>query len=417
MKPHTVYMDYHATTPVDPRVLESMLPWFTENFGNPASRQHRYGWAAEEAVDRARTAIAGAIGADPREIVFTSGATEANNLAIRGTAAAAREGGEIVTVRTEHSSVLDVCGKLGKRGVRVVTLDVDGEGLVDPRAVREALTDRTIIVSVMLANNEIGTIQPLAEIGEICRAAGVLFHTDATQAVGKIPVDVASLKVDLLSFSAHKVYGPKGTGCLYVRRGRPAVRIVGQIDGGGHEGGLRSGTLNVPGIVGCAKAVELAVAEMGTESRRLAALRDGMLAAWTGQPGGVSLNGHPVHRLPNNLNVSFAGVDNDVLMMNMKDVAVSSGSACTTGKPEPSHVLSALGFSPERVHSSIRLGLGRFTTDEDARYVTRRVAEEVARIRAAAPPKKTGAPAGGTPRAEQHAKFNHTMTKTTETNQ
>jgi len=384
MKTRTVYMDNHATTPVDPRVLESMLPWFTENFGNAASRQHRFGWAAEEAVDRARTTIARTIGADPREIVFTSGATESNNLAIRGVAEN-RDGGHIVTVRTEHSAVLDVCAKLERRGFRVTRLDVDQDGLVDPSAVRDAITDRTVLVSVMMANNEIGTIQPVAAIGEICRAAGVPFHTDATQAVGKIPVDVAALKVDLLSFSAHKVYGPKGVGGLYVRRGKPAVRLVSQMDGGGHEGGLRSGTLNVPGIVGCARALEIAAAEMDAESVRLVRLRDGMLDLWRRDPGEVELNGHPLRRLPNNLNVSFLGIENDVLMMNMKDIAVSSGSACTTGKAEPSHVLSSLGLPPDRLRSAVRFGLGRFTTAEDAQYVAGRVSDEVTRMRARAP--------------------------------
>ncbi len=387
MKERTVYLDNHATTPVDPRVLESMLPWFTENFGNAASRQHRFGWAAEEAVDRARSAVARAIGADAREIVFTSGATESNNLAIRGVAGG-REGGHIVTVRTEHSSVLDVCAKLERRGYRVTRLAVDEEGLVDPSAVRDAITDGTVLVSVMLANNEIGTIQPLRAIGEICRAAGVLMHTDATQAVGKIPVDVASLNVDLLSLSAHKVYGPKGVGCLYIRRGKPAVRIVSQMDGGGHEGGLRSGTLNVPGIIGLGRALEIATAEMEGESARLALLRDEMLGRWLREPGGVALNGHPDRRLPNNLNVSFIGVENDVLMMNMKDVAFSSGSACTTGKPEPSHVLSALGLPQDRLRSAVRFGLGRFTTAEDARYAAGRVAEEVTRLRANAPARR-----------------------------
>jgi cysteine desulfurase len=382
MTARPVYMDYHATTPVDPRVLDAMLPWFTEEFGNPASRQHRFGWAAEAAVDRARATVAGTIGADPREIVFTSGATESNNLAIRGVAAA-RDGGHLITVRTEHRAVLDVCAKLGRKGYEVTVLDVDRDGMVDPSAVRKAITGKTVLVSVMLANNEIGTIQPLAAIGEICREAGIPLHTDATQAVGKIPVDVASLKVDLLYLSAHKVYGPKGVGCLYVRRGKPALRIVSQMDGGGHEGGLRSGTLNVPGIVGCARALELAAAEMRDESARLAHLRDGMIGSWRTNPGHVELNGHPALRLPNNLNVSFIGADSSALMMNMKDVAVSSGSACTTGTPEPSHVLSALGLSPERLRSAIRFGLGRFTTGEEVRFVTERVATEVGRLRAA----------------------------------
>lgn len=375
-------MDYHATTPVDPRVLEAMLPWFTERFGNPASRQHSPGWTADGAVTRARATIAGAIGATPREIVFTSGATESNNLAIKGmTSALRRRGSHIVTVRTEHHAVLDVCRRLEKDGVRVTRLGVDGDGLVDPEAVAAAITPETVLVSVMLANNEIGTIQPVAEIGEICRSKRIPFHTDATQAVGRIRVDVAALKVDLLSMSAHKAYGPKGTGFLYVRRGVNLPLPESQIDGGGQEGGLRSGTLNVPGIVGCAKAIEVAVGEMDAEATRLAALRDGMFRSWQASPGDVRLNGHPSRRLPNNLNVCFPGVEDAVLMMSMKDVAVSSGSACSSSKPEPSHVLAALGLPRELAGSAIRFGLGRFTTAEEAEYVTRRVDEEVTRLR------------------------------------
>jgi cysteine desulfurase len=382
MTGRTVYMDYHATTPVDPRVVEAMLPYFTERFGNPASRQHRMGWIADEAVERSRASIARTIGAGAREIVFTSGATEANNLAIKGIAAALRNRGDhIVTVATEHHSVLDVCRKLGKGGWSVTVLRVDGQGLVDPDDVAAAITLKTVLVSVMLANNEIGTLQPAAEIGAVCRERGVLFHTDATQAVGKIPVDVDALNADLLSMSAHKVCGPKGAGFLYVRRegGRPSP--VSQSDGGGHESGMRSGTLNVPGIVGCARALEIAAEEMGAEAARLAGWRDGMLAAWESSPGDVRLNGHPVKRLPNNLNVSFPGVEDSVLMMSMKDIAVSSGSACSTSKPEPSHVLSALGLPRELSGSAIRFGLGRFTTVEEVEYVTGRVAEEVTRLR------------------------------------
>jgi cysteine desulfurase len=378
-----IYMDYHATTPVDPRVLEAMLPYFTKHFGNPSSRQHRAGWEADEAVGRARTAVAEAIGASPREIVFTSGATEANNLALKGTAAALRSRGEhIVTVRTEHNSVLDVCRRLERGGLRVTYLDVDADGLLDPAAVAAAITGETILVSVMLANNEIGTLQPLEEIGRICRSRGVLLHTDATQAVGKVPVDVERLRVDLLSMSAHKVYGPKGVGFLYVRRSGSRPLPVSQNDGGGQEGGLRSGTLNVPGIVGCAKAVGIATAEMDSEAARLSAWRDGMFRSWQETPGGVRLNGHPTRRLPNNLNVSFPGVEDTVLMMSMKDVALSSGSACSSSKPEASHVLAALGLGRELAGSAVRFGLGRFTTGEEVEYVTRRVAEEVARLRA-----------------------------------
>ncbi|HLF13675.1 MAG TPA: cysteine desulfurase family protein [Bacteroidota bacterium] len=377
-----VYMDYHATTPVDPRVMEAMLPYFTERFGNPASRQHRQGWVAGEAVERARASVARTIGAAAREVVFTSGATEANNLALKGMSATLQKRGDhIITVRTEHNSVLDVCRKLEKNGFRVTYLDVDGDGLVDPGDVAGAITGKTILVSVMLANNEIGTLQPVGEIGAICRSRGVAFHTDATQAVGKIPVDVGSLQVDLLAMSAHKVYGPKGVGFLYIRRTGSRLAPVSQIDGGGHEGGLRSGTLNVPGIVGCARALELAAAEMEAEGLRLSGWRDEMLRAWETSPGDVRLNGHPTRRLPNNLNVSFPGVEDNLLMMNMKDVAVSTGSACSSSKPEPSHVLSALGLPRGVAGSAIRFGLGRFTTEEEVRYVTGRVAEEVMRLR------------------------------------
>ncbi len=377
-----VYMDYHATTPVDPRVLEAMLPYFTDHFGNASSNQHRAGWMAAEAVDKARASVARSIGAESREIVFTSGATEANNLALKGMGATLRNRGDhIVTIRTEHHSVLDVCHRLRKDGFNVTVLDVDGDGLVNPADVGEAITGSTILVSVMLANNEIGTLQPVAEIGAICRSRGVMLHTDATQAVGKVPVDVGALQVDLLSMSAHKVYGPKGVGFLYVRRTGSRTLPAPQVDGGGQEGGLRSGTLNVPGIVGCARALEIATAEMGAEGLRLAALRDGMFRAWQESPGGIRLNGHPTRRLPNNLNVSFAGVEDSVLMMSMKDIAVSAVSACSSAKPEPSHVLTALGLRREEAGSAIRLGLGRFTTAEEVDYVTRRVAEEVTRQR------------------------------------
>ncbi len=383
MSADVIYMDYQATTPVDPRVVEAMIPYFTERFGNPASRQHRMGWVASEAVERARAAVAGSIGAAPREIIFTSGATESNNLALRGMAAALRNRGDhIVTVRTEHRSVLDVCRRLGKDGFRVTCLDVDGDGLVDPAAVSAAITDSTILVSVMLANNEIGTLQPVDEIGEICRERGVVFHTDATQAVGKIPVDVGALKVDLLSMSAHKIYGPKGVGFLYVRRGGSKPLPVSQADGGGHEGGVRSGTLNVPGIVGCARALEIASAEMPAEAERHSRWRDAMLRAWESSPGHVRLNGHPTRRLPNNLNVSFPGVEDNLLMMSMKDIAVSSGSACSSSTPEPSHVLRALGLSAALAGSAVRFGLGRFTTEAEVARVTERVAAEVSRLRA-----------------------------------
>jgi cysteine desulfurase len=377
-----IYMDYHATTPVDPRVLDAMLPYFTDLFGNPASRQHRFGWVAEEAVESSRTALARSIGAEPGEIIFTGGATESNNLAVKGAAEALKQkGNHVVTVQTEHRSVLDPCRKLEKLGYQVTYLPVDGEGLLDPGQLRSALTPKTILVSVMTANNEIGTIQDIREIGSICREHGILFHTDATQAIGKIPVNVRDQQVDLLSCSSHKVYGPKGIGALFVRGSNPRVRIVSQMDGGGHERGMRSGTLNVPGIVGMAKAIELAMASQQEESARLSALRDAMLGALRSQLEEVYLNGHAVQRLPNNLNISFLSVDDSALMMSMKDIAVSTGSACSTADPEPSHVLKALRLPKERLHSAIRFGLGRFTTGEEVEYVVARVVEHVRELR------------------------------------
>jgi cysteine desulfurase len=377
-----VYMDYHATTPVDPRVLEAMLPYFTSKFGNPASRQHGFGWAAEEAVESARSAIATAIHAEPREIIFTSGATEANNLAIKGIAEAWRQKGDhIVTVQTEHSSVLDACRRLEKAGYRVTYLPVDGQGLIDHDQLLASLTEKTILVSVMAANNEIGTIQDIGRIGAACRERGIAFHTDATQAAGKIPVDVREMAIDLLSCSSHKIYGPKGAGILYVRSSAPGVRLAGQMHGGGHERGLRSGTLNVPGIVGMGAALRISVASMDEEARRLTSLRDGMWATFQTRLEDVALNGHPEKRLPNNLNVSFLHVEDSALMMSMKDVAVSTGSACSTSDPEPSHVLKALRLPKERLHSAIRFGLGRFTTSEEAEYVADRVVESVKDLR------------------------------------
>jgi cysteine desulfurase len=377
-----VYMDYHATTPVDPRVLDAMLPYFTDLFGNPASRQHRFGWVAEEAVESSRSMIAKSIGADAGEIIFTAGATESNNLALKGAAEALRQKGDhIVTVQTEHRSVLDSCRKLEKLGYRVTCLPVDGQGVVDLGQLRGALTPKTILVSVMAANNEIGTIQEIGEIGKICHQQGILFHTDATQAIGKIPLHVRDQHIDLLSCSSHKIYGPKGIGVLFVRSSTPRIRLVSQMDGGGHERGMRSGTLNVPGIVGMAKAVELCLASLHEESARLSALRDGMLDALASQLEGVCLNGHPEKRLPNNLNISFLSVDDNALMMSMKDVAVSTGSACSTADPEPSHVLKALRLPGERLHSAIRFGLGRFTTKEEVEYVVARVVEHVNELR------------------------------------
>ncbi len=385
-----VYMDNHATTRVDPRVLAAMLPYFSERYGNAGSTSHAFGWEAKEAVDRARESIAAAIGAQPREIVFTSGATESDNLAIRGTAQRTRRrGNHLISVATEHKAVLDTLAHLARQGFEITLMDVEPTGspwagLLSAEKVAQAIRDDTILVSVMLANNEIGVIQPLTEIGAICRQRGVPLHCDATQAVGKIPVDVEELKVDLLSFSAHKIYGPKGVGALYVRR-RPPVRLESQIDGGGQEHGLRSGTLNVPGIVGFAAAVELAIAEMPAESVRLAGLRDRLFAGLSSELTGVALNGPalelPGLRLPGNLNVSLAYVDGEALLLSMKDLAVSSGSACTSANPEPSHVLLALGLDDDLTRASLRFGLGRFNTAEEVEFAIRIVAESVLRLR------------------------------------
>jgi cysteine desulfurase len=377
-----IYMDYQATTPVDPRVVESMLPFFTENFGNPASRQHRFGWISEEAVESARAGIARSIGAEAREIIFTSGATESNNLALKGAGEALRQkGNHIITVQTEHRSVLDPARKLEKLGYQVTFLQVDEHGILDLERLRAALTPKTILVSVMFANNEIGTIQDIRSIGAMCRENGVLFHTDATQAAGKLTINVEELKIDLLSCSAHKIYGPKGIGALYARSSNPRVKLAPQMDGGGHERGIRSGTLNVAGIVGFAKAMELGISSMNEESNRMTGLRDKLLTGVTAQLDDVCLNGHPTSRLPNNLNISFLGVEDNALMMSMKDVAVSTGSACSTADPEPSHVLKALRLRPERLHSAIRFSLGRFTTGEEVEYVVARVVESVKTLR------------------------------------
>jgi cysteine desulfurase len=387
----SVYLDNHATTRVDPRVLAAMLPFFSDTYGNAASTGHSFGWEAKEAVDAARETIAAAIGASPREIVFTSGATESNNLAIRGVAERAqRRGKRLITVQTEHRAVLDPIERLGRRGFDVTSLGVEPAGgrragELDVDKLRSALGDDTLLVSVMLANNEIGVVQPLAEIAATCRQRGMLVHCDATQAIGKLPVDVRSLGLDLMSFSAHKLYGPKGVGVLYVRRSTPQVRLEPQIAGGGHEGGLRSGTLNVPGIVGLARAMELCRDELPQESQRLAALRDRLYNGLTAELDGVSLNGPaldiPGLRLPANLNVSFAYVDGEALLMNMKSIAVSSGSACTSANPEPSHVLRALGLSEEATRSSLRFGLGRFNTAEEIDFAVGAVAEVVRRLR------------------------------------
>ena len=390
--PLPIYLDNHATTRVDPRVVAAMLPYFTEKFGNAGSVNHPFGWEAKDAVDAARQSLAAGIGAGEREIVFTSGATESNNLAIRGVAERARrKGNHLIGVATEHKAVLDPLEKLGRRGCDVTLLRVtqapsERAGLLDPQQVADAIREDTILVTVMLANNEIGAIQPLAEIGAICKQRGVLLHCDATQAVGKMPVDVEQLHVDLMSFSAHKIDGPKGVGALYVRRRAPHVRLESLIDGGGQEGGLRSGTLNVPGIVGFAAAFELCRMEMSTEVERLRALRDRLWVGLRDAVAGVSVNGpsldHAELRLANNLNLSFADVDGEALMMSMRDVAVSSGSACTSANPEPSHVLRALGLSEDLTRSSLRFGLGRFNTAEEIAFTIGLIAETVERLRA-----------------------------------
>lgn len=381
-----VYMDNHATTRVDPRVLEAMLPYFTEKYGNAASRNHEFGWKAEEAVENARGQIARLINASPKEIVFTSGATESDNLALKGVAEFHRaKGNHIITQATEHKAVLDVCKRLEQSGCEVTYLPVAKDGRIDLDDLRRAITPKTILISIMYANNEIGVVQPIAEIGKIAKQAGVLFHTDAVQAIGKIPVDVERDGIDLLSISAHKLYGPKGVGALYVRRKNPRVQLAPMIDGGGHERGLRSGTLNVPGIVGMGKACEISSKEMAEESARLGALRDKLKEAILSHLDGVTINGSIEHRLPGNLNLSFAGVEGDALLMGINDVAVSSGSACTSATLEPSHVLSALSVPEELAHSSIRFGLGRFNSAEDVDYVAGRVVETVKRLRELSP--------------------------------
>jgi cysteine desulfurase len=380
-------MDNHATTPVDQRVLAAMIPYFSEKFGNAASRNHSFGWEAEEAVDKARNQIAALINAKPKEIVFTSGATESDNLALKGVLEFYKDKGtHIITCVTEHKAILDSCRALERSGKASVTyLPVDRYGMVDPDAVRNAITDRTVLITIMYANNEIGTIHPIREIGKIAKDKGVLFHCDAVQAVGKIPVDVEHDGIDLASLSAHKIYGPKGIGAIYVRAKGPRVRISAQMDGGGHERGMRSGTLNVTGIVGLGKACEVAQAEMAEEARRLTDLRSKLQAELFERLEDVSLNGHPTERLPGNLNVSFAYVEGESLLMGISDVAVSSGSACTSATLEPSYVIRALGVSEELAHSSIRFGLGRFNTEEEVDYVAERVTKEVSRLREMSP--------------------------------
>jgi len=395
-----IYMDNHATTPLDPRVLEAMMPYFTETFGNAASRSHGYGWEAEKAAETGREQIARLINAKAKEIIFTSGATESDNLAIKGVVEFYKDkGNHVITGAIEHKAVLDTCKALERKGLATVTyLPVDRYGLVDPDDVRKAITDKTLLVSIMFANNEIGTINPIGEIGKVTREKGVLFHTDATQGVGKLPLDVEAMNIDLLSMSAHKMYGPKGIGALYVRAKGPRVRLTPVIDGGGHERGFRSGTLNVPGIVGFGKACELCREGMADEGQRLLGLRERLREGLFSQLDDIFLNGHPVHRLPGNLNVSFAYVEGESLLMGLNGsthpiavaeseppIAVSSGSACTSATLEPSYVLKALGVGDDLAHTSIRFGLGRFNTAEEVDYVTNRVVHEVRRLRELSP--------------------------------
>ncbi len=380
-----IYLDYHATTPVDPRVLEAMLPHFSVAFGNAASKSHAFGWSAEEAVEAARAEVARLVGATAKEIVWTSGATESNNLAIKGAAQFYREKGRhLVTCQTEHKAVLDSMHALERQGFEVTFLEVEKDGRLDPARLKGALRKDTILVSIMHANNETGVLHPVEELGRITRNAGVLFHCDAVQSVGKVPFDVERVNADLVSLSAHKMYGPKGVGALYVRR-KPRVRLVAQMDGGGHERGFRSGTLNVPGIVGFGKAAALALAERDVEAERVLALRERLRKGLLAGLDLVSLNGSLEHRVPGNLNVSFSYVEGEALMMAIKDVAVSSGSACTSASLEPSYVLRAMGVSEDLAHSSIRFGLGRFTTGEEIDFVVRLVVEKVKKLRDMSP--------------------------------
>ena len=381
-----IYMDNHATTPVDPRVLEAMLPYFTDKFGNAASRNHEFGWQAEEAVENARGQIARLINATPKEIIFTSGATESTNLAIKGAAEMYREkGNHIITQVTEHKATLDTCKRLEKYGYEVTYLPVEKDGRINLADLRRAITPRTIRISIMYANNEIGVIQPIAEIGKIAKEKGVLFHVDAVQAVGKVPVDVQKDGIDIMSISGHKIYGPKGVGALYVRRKNPRVQLASQIDGGGHERGMRSGTLNVTGIVGLGKACAICQEEMAAESQKLSKLRDRLKDSIMTRLDEVYINGSMEHRLPHNINISFAYVEGESLLMGINDIAVSSGSACTSATLEPSYVLKALGVGEDLAHTSIRFGIGRFNTAEEVDYVADRVVDTVKRLRELSP--------------------------------
>jgi cysteine desulfurase len=381
-----IYLDNHATTRMDPRVLDAMLPYFTEYFGNAASRNHEFGWVAEQAVEKARKQIGDLIGASAREIIFTSGATESDNLAIKGVAEMyAEKGNHIITAATEHKAVLDTCKKLEKHGFRVTYLPVMADGLIDLDMLKDSITDKTILVTIMYANNEIGVLQPVAEIGKICRERGVLFHTDGVQAIGKVPVDVNKDNIDIMSITGHKLYGPKGAGALYVRRKNPRVQLTAQMDGGGHERGMRSGTLNVPGIVGLGEACAISQREMPEEARRVQYLRDKLRGRIEEGLDEVYLNGSWEHRLPGNLNMSFAYVEGESLLMGINDIAVSSGSACTSATLEPSYVLKALGLGDDIAHSSIRFGIGRFNTEEEIDYVADRLITVVRKLRELSP--------------------------------
>ena len=381
-----IYLDYNATTPVDPKVVDAMMPYFTESFGNAASRNHSFGWQVEKVVDDARKLIGNLIGAGGKEIVFTSGATESDNLAILGVAEFyKKKGTHIITSPIEHKAVIDPCHALEQNGYEITFLDVDKHGCIDLKQLEESIREDTILVSLMAGNNEIGTLNPIREIGQITRNKGVLFHTDATQGVGKIPIDVEEMNIDLLSMTAHKCYGPKGIGALYVRRKKPRVRLSPLMFGGGHERGMRSGTLNVPGIVGFAKALELSVDEMASEAERLTGLRQRLLDRLNSELDYIFLNGHPTERLPNNLNVSFGYVEGESLMMGVNELAVSSGSACTSASLEPSYVLRALGVGDDLAHSSIRVGMGRFTTVAEVDYTAEKMISAVKRLREMSP--------------------------------
>ena len=381
-----IYLDNHATTPLDPRVLDAMMPFLTSKFGNAASRSHSFGWEAEQAVEAAREQVAKLLGAAAKEIIFTSGATEGDNLAIKGVAEVSKEkANHIVTTVTEHKAVLDSCKHLEKNGYRVTYLPVKADGLIDLDDLRHALDENTILVTIMYANNEIGVIQPIAEIGKLCKENGVLFHCDAAQAVGKVPVNVTTDNIDLLALSGHKIYGPKGVGALYVRRKDPRVQLTAQIDGGGHERGMRSGTLNVPGIVGLGKACEIAMQELPEESGRLTALRDRLRSKLQSELGDVFVNGSIEHRLPGNLNMSFLHVEGESLMLAINDIAVSSGAACTSAAIEPSYVLKALGLDDDVAHSSIRFGIGRFNTAAEIDYVANKLTDVVKKLRELSP--------------------------------